>query len=129
MLRSLLPIATLTIALLSTGCSNAQAPTEVTPLQFAAKADKESYLLLDVRTTDEWNKGHLKDAVHIDWYGKEFKEKVAALDKSKPILVYCAAGGRSSSAQEAMIKLGFKNVVNLDGGYEEWLAAGQPVVK
>ncbi|MBP6574926.1 MAG: rhodanese-like domain-containing protein [Flavobacteriales bacterium] len=129
MLRSLLPIATLTIALLSTGCSNAQAPTEVTPQEFAALADKDNFILLDVRTPEEWNAGRMKDAVHIDWYADDFTARVSKLDKSKPVLVYCASGGRSSEAQDAMRDLGFKQVVNLDGGMKAWRAAGLPVVK
>ena len=112
-------------------CTDAQksSTTEYTPQQFAATADKDKFILLDVRTPDEWNAGHLKDAVHFDWYADDFKERVAKLDKSKPVLVYCAAGGRSGKAQDVMQDLGFKRVVNLEGGYNAWTAAGLPVVK
>lgn len=128
--RSFLQHTALFVALLSAACTSSQQPsTELTPQQFSAAPDAADHILLDVRTPDEWNAGHLKDAVHIDWYGADFKQRVANLDKSKPVLVYCAAGGRSGKAQDVMLDLGFKRVVNLEGGYTAWTAAGLPVVK
>lgn len=107
----------------------AQDGRALSPQQFNALSDKGGYMLLDVRTPEEWKAGHLKDAVHIDWYADDFSKQVATLDKTKPVLVYCAVGGRSSEAQEAMQDLGFKKVVNLKGGMDAWKEAGLPVVK
>ncbi|MBS1488433.1 MAG: rhodanese-like domain-containing protein [Bacteroidetes bacterium] len=53
----------------------------------------------------------------IDFYRDDFKEKVAKLDKSKPVFVYCLAGGRSKSAAKIMADLGFAAVYDLSGGY------------
>ncbi|MFZ1686252.1 MAG: rhodanese-like domain-containing protein [Flavobacteriales bacterium] len=130
MTRSFLPHAALILLLCSaTGSSAQQAPAGFTPQQFAAATNKADYLLLDVRTPEEWKTGHLKDAVHIDWYADDFTERVTKLDKLKPVLVYCASGGRSAEAQDAMRDLGFKQVVNLKGGITAWRNAGLPVVK
>ncbi|MEO8067810.1 MAG: rhodanese-like domain-containing protein [Flavobacteriales bacterium] len=107
----------------------AQDVRALTPQQFNTLADKGGYVLLDVRTPEEWKAGHMKDAVHIDWYADDFSKQVATLDETKPILVYCASGGRSGEAQEAMQDLGFKKVVNLKGGMGAWKEAGLPVVK
>jgi phage shock protein E len=84
---------------------------------------------LDVRTAEEFARGHLPGAVNIDWNRKDFTEKVAALDKSQTYLLHCAAGVRSAKACERMSKLNFTNLYNLEGGFKAWEAAGKPVEK
>ena len=86
-------------------------------------------VVLDVRTGTEYRNGHLKDAVLIDFMAKDFDEKVKALDKSKTYLVHCQVGGRSAKACAKLDKMGFTNVVNLEGGYKAWEKAGKPVEK
>src|SRR5690606_29392040 len=54
--------------------------------------------LLDVRTPDEFSKGHLEGATNINWNDRTFSDKVATLDKEKPLFVYCLGGGRSAAA-------------------------------
>ncbi len=85
--------------------------------------------VVDVRTSDEFSEGHLKEAKNIDIMSKDFEAKVAGLDKSKPVLVHCQAGGRSTRALPTFEKLGFTQIIHLDGGMNDWLKAGQPVVK
>ena len=92
-------------------------------------AEKKEVVVLDVRTPEEFNEGHLKGAVNINIQSKTFKEDVAKLDKSKTYLVNCASGGRSTRACNAMGGLGFKDALNLEGGFKAWSAAGQPVEK
>lgn len=87
------------------------------------------YQLLDVRTPGEFSQGHLKDAVLLDFYRKDFREEILKLDKNKPVFVYCAVGGRSHAAAETMRGLGFKQVFDLQGGYQAWSQAQRPVVK
>lgn len=95
----------------------------------AAKADpkKQPLTVLDVRTPKEYAKGHIAGATNIDFNGDSFKEALAKLDKSKPYLVHCAAGGRSAKTRELMKSLGFKNIIHLDGGLTAWQKAGGPV--
>ncbi len=95
----------------------------------AAKADpkKKPITVLDVRTPDEFSKGHLANAVNVDFHDDQFKEAIAKLDKSKPYLVHCAAGGRSAKTRDLMKSLGFKTVYHLEGGMKAWEAAGGPV--
>lgn len=77
--------------------------------------------LLDVRTSDEFNQGHIAGAFQADWNNPEqFKERVASLDKRQPLYVYCLAGSRSSAAQKWLVKEGFKTVFNLQGGINAW---------
>ncbi|MGB0431368.1 MAG: rhodanese-like domain-containing protein, partial [Bacteroidia bacterium] len=78
-------------------------------------------IILDVRTPDEYRQGHIDGSLLIDWYSKDFDTKVAELDKSKPIYVYCHVGGRSASAMKKLTKqLGFTEVYNLKGGIVAW---------
>lgn len=76
--------------------------------------------ILDVRTDGEVNQGMIEGARHIDISKANFSDELKKLDKSKPVLVYCAAGGRSKRAQEVMKEVGFEEVHNLSGGYNNW---------
>jgi rhodanese-related sulfurtransferase len=86
-------------------------------------------ILLDVRTPEEFVKGHLQNATAINFFDADFKEKVSKLDKTKPIYVYCAAGGRSSKALKVLQESGFKTAYNMIGGFNGWQAAGFPSVR
>ena len=90
----------------------------------------EKVQLLDVRTEEEWNEGHLEGAVRVDYTQKGFTEKVVkAVDPKKPVLVYCRSGNRSGKASKAMEKLGFSEIRDLKGGITAWEKAGKKVVK
>lgn len=82
--------------------------------------------LIDVRTPDEFSKGHLQNAVNIDWNGNNFDQEIAKLDKSKPVFVYCLSGGRSGQAASKMRADGFKEVYELQGGIMKWRGANLP---
>jgi thioredoxin 1 len=92
-------------------------------------ASSEDKIVLDVRTNDEYNQGHLENAVMIDYYKPDFKQRLAKLDKAKPVFVYCAAGARSEAAAQALVDLGFKQVYDLQGGMNAWKKAKMPIVK
>jgi thioredoxin 1 len=85
--------------------------------------------LIDVRTPSEYNEGHLKNAVNIDWNGNNFEAEAMKLDKSRPVFLYCLSGGRSKEAADFLKKKEFKTVYELDGGYMKWTAAGKEVTK
>jgi len=83
--------------------------------------------VLDVRTPGEYNSGHIKNALLADWTNKsDFNNGVKYLDKSKPVLVYCASGGRSAQAAQWLAGNGFKQVENLKGGFNEWKFEKKP---
>ncbi|TCK85546.1 rhodanese-like domain-containing protein [Albibacterium bauzanense] len=85
--------------------------------------------LVDVRTPEEFQSGHIKDAENIDYNNENFKSKASSLDKSKPVLVYCRSGKRSASAAEILKEMGFTKIVSLDGGMISWEAANLPTSK
>jgi len=88
---------------------------------------KKNAILLDVRTPKEVAAGHLANSIAIDFYAPDFKEKIAKLDKSKPVLVYCHSGHRSGITMATMKELGFTEVYNLEPGIIGWKAAGLPI--
>ncbi len=113
-----------------TSC-NAQSPggSDLKPNDFKARVDQTNVQLLDVRTPEEYSAGHIKGSVNLDWYDAAFKTKAATLDKSKPVYVYCAVGGRSAQAKNLLQSLGFTSVFNLSGGIEAWKKMNLPIEK
>lgn len=85
--------------------------------------------LIDVRSTEEYNGGHLKNARNIDVNGGDFDEQANTLKKDKPVLVYCLSGGRSADAASKLKDMGFKEVYNMQGGIMAWTSQGKPVEK
>ena len=73
-------------------------------------------VVIDVRTPSEYQAGHIPNALNIDISSTEFPDKINALDRTKDYYVYCRSGGRSSTACQYMVSLGFRSVNNLYGG-------------
>ena len=90
----------------------------------------EGALLLDVRTPEEWNEGHLDGAAHADYWGDEkaFEEAMNSIPRDRPVLVYCAGGGRSGLTAKELIAAGHQEVYNLEDGISGWERDGLPVV-
>ena len=76
--------------------------------------------ILDVRTESEFNGGHIPGAILMDVTKGDFRQKIAGLDKNKPVLVYCRSGNRSVTASKILNKEGFNTVLNLRRGMLEW---------
>lgn len=110
----------------------AEEPGQTAPVKIeeAEKLIAGGIQLLDVRTKDEWDEGHLKGAKMVTVTEKEFLEKAkAVLDPKKPVLVYCRSGGRSAKATKQLREAGFTTVHDLDGGIMAWEDAGKPIEK
>ena len=84
--------------------------------------------LIDVRTPDEFSKGHISKAQNINYNSPDFQKNIAALDQSKPVYVYCLSGGRSAAASKALQDKGF-DVVEMSGGMMEWRSNNLPEAK
>jgi thioredoxin 1 len=82
--------------------------------------------LIDVRTSGEYGGGHLPNAQNIDYRSADFTQKIQALDKTKPVFVYCLSGGRSKAATEVLKQQGFNTIYELAGGYLKWTANQKP---
>ena len=92
----------------------------VSKSEFKKLMENKEAQLIDVRTSGEFNGGHIGNAKNIDFNGTNFKSNIDKLHKNKPVLVYCQAGGRSGKAAAMMKEMGFKKVFDLEGGYANW---------
>lgn len=102
----------------------------LSPSEFntAIENEKEA-IIIDVRTPEEYAKGHLENAQNINWNNGDFEQKVATYKKDTPLFVYCMSGGRSASAAEKLRSLGYTKVYELDGGILKWRNEGLEEVK
>ncbi len=82
--------------------------------------DQTGAQLIDVRTDKEFGASHLKNAQNICVTDDDFKQKVTALDKNKPVYVYCKKGGRSARAAKVLKEMGFTKIYDLQGGITAW---------
>ncbi len=85
------------------------------------------FVVLDVRTSAEFSRGHLPLALNLDLYRPDFRDRLAELDRDNTYLVYCRSGARSARATRLMAALGFPRVHDLRGGILAWERAGLPV--
>ena len=81
---------------------------------------KDEVVILDVRTPEETSSGKIEGAMELNFYDKDFADRLLALDTNKSYYVYCKAGGRSAKTARLMVKNGFSKVFNLEGGYTQW---------
>ena len=89
---------------------------------FKNQISKNDVLLFDVRTMEEFNSGHLKGSVNIDFYDEKlFDRFFKKVKKSEPIYIYCRSGNRSQKSSEILKKLGFVKIYDLEGGYKNWI--------
>ena len=78
--------------------------------------DRESTVLIDVRTTDEFNSFRIKNSINIDYYSKGFLDSISSFKDKKNIILYCRSGRRSYYAAKLLQQKGFNNIYNLEGG-------------
>jgi phage shock protein E len=124
-------------SLILTGCgpTSKEASTEkstgfamdLSAADFSRYTDDRTSILLDVRTHEEFQSGHIPGALMIDYYDEDFADQISTLDKAKTIYIYCRSGGRSGGAMKMMQDQGFDRLYNLNGGIKAWTGAGRAV--
>ncbi|MEX1000863.1 MAG: rhodanese-like domain-containing protein [Crocinitomicaceae bacterium] len=77
-------------------------------------------VLIDVRTAEEFDGGHIEGALNRDYTSGEFEQYIDSLEKEKPVFVYCQAGGRSAKARDLLQEKKFREIYNLENGYGNW---------
>jgi rhodanese-related sulfurtransferase len=92
-------------------------------------SENPDFVILDVRTLDEYNSGHIENASMLDFYNESFRDDLDQLDKNDTYVVYCRSGNRSRSATDIMVELGVKDVYNMLGGIVQWNKDGYKIVK
>jgi rhodanese-related sulfurtransferase len=88
-----------------------------------------SFVVLDVRTPDEFKEGHIEGAINVDYNSGGFKTELKELDNKKTYLAYCRSGNRVKGAVKMMRELGFTNIIRLNGDMIRWNSEKMPVVK
>lgn len=89
----------------------------------------ERIILVDTREDAEWARGHIPGAIHL---GKGIIERdieKTVPDKEAQIVLYCGGGFRSALAAENLQKMGYRNVISMDGGWRGWTEAGFPIIR
>jgi rhodanese-related sulfurtransferase len=90
---------------------------------------KQGYKIVDVRTKAENRNARIEDSILADIYSPDFKRVIEKLNKEENYLVYCNSGNRSRTACDFLLKWGFINVLNLNGGIISWVNAGKEVLQ
>ena len=101
---------------------------EAAKLMETRRNDPE-FVIMDVRTPDEFAAGHIAGARPLDFNAPDFADRVKELPRDKTYLVYCRSGNRSAKAVKLMQEAGFTNLIDLGGGMLDWEKAGLPVAK
>ena len=89
----------------------------------------EKIILVDTREDSEWARGHIPGAIHLSKGIIERDIEKTVPDKDARIVLYCGGGFRSALAAENLQKMGYRNVISMDGGWRGWTEAGFPVIK
>lgn len=120
----------LTVAVCSCGQAQSSESKKLSALEATEKIKANPEIqIVDVRTKGEFKGGHVTNASNVEISSAEFKSMAAALDKNKPVLVYCLSGGRSSKAAEYFKAEGFKEIYEMPGGMMEWRSQNLPEIK
>ena len=121
--------AYLLFPLLLLACTQGDGGPALQPDRFEERLATPTAQLIDVRTPAEFAQGHLPGAVNLDWTGGVLSAKLGELDKTTPVLLYCASGRRSAEAAAHLRSQGFADVADLAGGIHAWSDAGKTVVQ
>ena len=89
----------------------------------------ENFVIIDVRTPEEYAAGHIEKAINLDYYSETFADELDQLGKEKTYLIYCQTDDLSGQALDMMAELGFREVYNMLGGIERWEEMKLPTVK
>lgn len=121
-------LATLVLSLASAFAGDTQI-THADGKEAVKLVAEKKVTVVDVRTPQEHGLAHIEGAKNIDFKSPDFETKLKELDKKQPVLVHCAAGGRSTKSLETFKKLGFEKVIHLDGGFTAYEEAQEAAAK
>src|SRR5579862_6001662 len=89
----------------------------------------EKIVLIDTREDSEWARGHIPGAVHLSKGIIERDIEKTVPDKDATVVLYCGGGFRSALAADNVQKMGYRNVISMDGGWRGWTESGFPILK
>ena len=85
------------------------------------------YTLIDVRTQDEFDLGHINSAINLDFYSDTFKNDILSLPKNETIVLYCRTNNRSSKTATILQENGYRDILVIKGGINEWVKNGNDI--
>ncbi|MFC1956186.1 rhodanese-like domain-containing protein [Chloroflexota bacterium] len=138
LLLLIIPLLLTPIAVLSNGCTEKaelqnQSITDVTAKEAISiiqeNKNNPDFIIVDVRTPEEYAEGHIDNAVNIDFNSGVFNDETSKLDRYKTYLIYCRSGNRSSRAVDVMRRLDFAKIYHFHEGIIGWNNVGYPVTK
>ena len=100
---------------------------EITDAQFTEIQDTD-YILVDVRTIEEYESGHIQDAINFDFYSESFQKEILSLNKSSSIILYCRTQNRSTKTANYLKENGYKQITVIVGGITSWVKNGNDLV-
>ena len=100
---------------------------EISDIQFTEIQDTD-YILVDVRTAEEYESGHIQDAVNFDFYSESFQNDILTLDKNSSIILYCRTQNRSTKTANYLKENGYKEITVKVGGITSWVKNGNDLV-
>ena len=99
----------------------------ISDTQFTEIQDTD-YILVDVRTAEEYESGHIQDAVNFDFYSESFQNDILTLDKSSSIILYCRTQNRSTKTANYLKENGYNEITVIEGGITSWVKNGNDLV-
>jgi rhodanese-related sulfurtransferase len=90
------------------------------PRVFKSKISRYAVQLIDIRTPQEYNLGHIENAKNINFFSRNFKPEFDQMDRVKPLYLYCRSGSRSRKAAHVLARMGFEEIYDLEGGFLRW---------
>ena len=85
------------------------------------------YILIDVRTQDEFDLGHIDSAINLDFYSDTFQNEILSLPKNEKIMLYCRTNNRSSKTAAILKQNGYRDILVISGGITEWVKNGNDI--
>ena len=86
-----------------------------------------NYILIDVRTQDEFDLGHIDSAINLDFYSESFQNDILSLPKNETIVLYCRTNNRSSKTATILQENGYRDILVIKGGITEWVKNGNDI--
>lgn len=118
------------IILVSSGCVSSEDDVlTLKPETFKTKVINDvSVQLVDIRTPEEFNSGHIENAININYFSEQFKDSISLLQTKIPVYIYCRSGKRSSKSVKVFKAVGFDSIYQLNGGLLNWKKSGFKII-
>tara|TARA_B000000475_G_scaffold241044_1_gene211613 strand:+ start:239 stop:625 length:387 start_codon:yes stop_codon:yes gene_type:complete len=89
--------------------------------------EEAEYILIDVRTTDEYQSGFIQNAINIDYYSEMFNSDILSFEKDSKIILYCRTNNRSAKSANLLLDNGYRDINVIEGGITSWVKSGNDI--